>query len=83
MITAVKQIRFGGLIVLWLIALAIFATRAPAFFSLANLHLNSAVLDFVGIGNAWPDFRDSLREAVASTFRSAELSVSVDCQSLF
>lgn len=38
-----KQIRFSGLIVLWLIALAIFAVRAPAFFSLANF---TSVLQF-------------------------------------
>jgi ribose transport system permease protein len=43
MIRARKQIRFGGLILLWLIALAIFAVRAPAFFSLANF---TSILQF-------------------------------------
>ncbi|HEX3444267.1 MAG TPA: ABC transporter permease [Chthoniobacterales bacterium] len=43
MISALKQIRFGGLILLWLIALAIFAVRAPAFFSLANF---TSILQF-------------------------------------
>jgi ribose/xylose/arabinose/galactoside ABC-type transport system permease subunit len=43
MITALKQIRFGSLILLWLIALAIFAVRAPAFFSLANF---TSILQF-------------------------------------
>ena len=43
MITALKRIRFGGLILLWLIALAIFAVRAPAFFSLANF---TSILQF-------------------------------------
>lgn len=43
MITALKQIRFGGLILLWLMALAIFAARAPAFFSLANF---TSILQF-------------------------------------
>src|SRR5260221_14120301 len=36
MTTAFKQIRFSGLLVLWLIALMVFAVRAPAFFTLAN-----------------------------------------------
>ncbi|MBV8174840.1 MAG: ABC transporter permease [Verrucomicrobia bacterium] len=31
-----RRIRFGGVLLLWLIALGIFAARAPAFFSLAN-----------------------------------------------
>ena len=43
MITALKRIRFGGLILLSLIALAIFAVRAPAFFSLANF---TSILQF-------------------------------------
>jgi ribose transport system permease protein len=43
MITAGRQIRFGGLILLWVIALAVFAVRAPAFFSLANL---TSILQF-------------------------------------
>jgi ribose/xylose/arabinose/galactoside ABC-type transport system permease subunit len=43
MIAALKQIRFGGLILLWLIALAVFAARAPAFFSLANF---TSILQF-------------------------------------
>jgi ribose transport system permease protein len=43
MITALKRIRFGSLILLWLIALAIFAVRAPAFFSLANF---TSILQF-------------------------------------
>jgi ribose transport system permease protein len=43
MIAALKQIRFGGLILLWLIALAIFAARAPAFFTLANF---TSILQF-------------------------------------
>jgi ribose transport system permease protein len=40
---ALKQIRFSGLLLLWLIALAIFAVRAPAFFSLANF---TSILQF-------------------------------------
>jgi ribose transport system permease protein len=43
MIIAGRQIRFGGLVLLWVIALAAFATRAPAFFSLANL---TSILQF-------------------------------------
>ena len=43
MITALKRIRFGGLTLLWLVALAIFAVRAPAFFSLANF---TSILQF-------------------------------------
>jgi ribose/xylose/arabinose/galactoside ABC-type transport system permease subunit len=43
MTSAFKQIRFSGLLVLWLIALAIFAVRAPAFFTLANF---TSVLQF-------------------------------------
>jgi ribose/xylose/arabinose/galactoside ABC-type transport system permease subunit len=43
MIIAGRQIRYGGLILLWVIALAVFATRAPAFFSLANL---TSILQF-------------------------------------
>lgn len=43
MTTVFKKIRFSGLIVLWLMALAIFAVRAPAFFSLANF---TSVLQF-------------------------------------
>lgn len=43
MITALRRIRFGGLILLWSIALAIFAVRAPAFFSLANF---TSILQF-------------------------------------
>jgi ribose transport system permease protein len=43
MMTAVKQIRFVGLILLWIVALAIFAVRAPAFFSLANF---TSILQF-------------------------------------
>ena len=43
MITALKQIRFGSLLLLWLIALAIFAVRAPAFFTLANF---TSILQF-------------------------------------
>ena len=43
MIAAFKQVRFSGLLVLWLIALVIFAVRAPAFFSLANL---TSILQF-------------------------------------
>jgi len=41
--TAVKQIRFSGLGMLWLIALAVLAIRAPAFFTLANF---TSVLQF-------------------------------------
>jgi ribose/xylose/arabinose/galactoside ABC-type transport system permease subunit len=41
--TAFKQIRFSGLVLLWLIALVIFAARAPAFFSLANF---TSILQF-------------------------------------
>src|SRR6202007_1765074 len=40
---AIKQIRFSGLLVLWLIALAVFALRAPAFFTVANF---TSVLQF-------------------------------------
>src|SRR5260221_11329751 len=43
MTTAFKQIRFSGLLMLWLIALVIFAVRAPAFFTLANF---TSVLQF-------------------------------------
>src|ERR1700722_10463382 len=43
MITALKQLRFGGLLALWLIALVIFAVRTPAFFSLANF---TSILQF-------------------------------------
>src|SRR5258707_14108391 len=43
MTTAFKQIRFSGLLVLWLIALMVFAVRAPAFFTLANF---TSVLQF-------------------------------------
>lgn len=43
MITAGRQIRFGGLLLLWVIALAVFAACAPAFFSLANL---TSILQF-------------------------------------
>lgn len=43
MISAFKQIRFSGLLLLWLVALAVFAIRAPAFFSLANF---TSVLQF-------------------------------------
>ena len=43
MIAAIKQIRFSGLLVLWLIALAVFAVRAPAFFTIANF---TSVLQF-------------------------------------
>ena len=43
MITAGRQARFGGLILLWVIVLAVFAARAPAFFSLANL---TSILQF-------------------------------------
>jgi ribose transport system permease protein len=43
MMSAFKQIRFGGLMMLWLIALIIFAFRAPAFFSLANF---TSILQF-------------------------------------
>ncbi len=43
MITAGRQVRFGGLILLWVIALTVFAARAPAFFSLANL---TSILQF-------------------------------------
>ena len=38
MIAALKQLRFGGLLALWLIALAIFAVSTPAFFTLANFN---------------------------------------------
>lgn len=41
--TSLKKIRFGGLIVLWVIALGIFAARAPAFFTLANF---TSILQF-------------------------------------
>jgi len=41
--TAVKQIRFSGLGMLWLIAIAVLAIRAPAFFTLANF---TSVLQF-------------------------------------
>jgi ribose transport system permease protein len=40
---ALKQIRFSGLLLLWVIALAIFAVWAPAFFSLANF---TSILQF-------------------------------------
>ena len=43
MISAFKQIRFGGLLVLWLVALVIFAVFAPAFFTPANFN---SVLQF-------------------------------------
>src|SRR5580704_10854228 len=43
MIAALKQLRFGGLLALWLIALVIFAVRIPAFFSLANF---TSILQF-------------------------------------
>src|SRR5258708_32599006 len=43
MTTAFKQIQFSGLLVLWLIALMVFAVRAPAFFTLANF---TSVLQF-------------------------------------
>lgn len=43
MTAAFKQIRFSGLLVLWLIALMVFAVRAPAFFTLANF---TSVLQF-------------------------------------
>jgi ribose transport system permease protein len=43
MTTAFKQIRFSGLLALWLIALVVFAVRAPAFFTLANF---TSVLQF-------------------------------------
>ena len=43
MTTAFKQIRFSGLLVLWLIALMVFAVFAPAFFTLANF---TSVLQF-------------------------------------
>jgi ribose transport system permease protein len=38
-----RRIRFGGVLLLWLIALDIFAARAPAFFSLANF---TSILQF-------------------------------------
>jgi ribose transport system permease protein len=41
--TAFKPARFSGLILLWMIVLAVFAARAPAFFTLANL---TSVLQF-------------------------------------
>jgi ribose transport system permease protein len=43
MISAFKQLRFSGLLVLWLIALIIFVARTPAFFSLANF---TSILQF-------------------------------------
>jgi len=43
MITGGRQVRFGGLILLWVIVLAVFAARAPAFFTLANL---TSILQF-------------------------------------
>jgi ribose transport system permease protein len=43
MITPGRQIRFGGLLLLWVIALAVFAACAPAFFSLANF---TSILQF-------------------------------------
>ena len=43
MMSAFKQIRFGGLLVLWLIALVVFAVFAPAFFTPANFN---SVLQF-------------------------------------
>jgi ribose transport system permease protein len=43
MINVLKKIRFSGLLLLWLIALLIFAFRAPAFFSLANF---TSILQF-------------------------------------
>src|SRR5580700_3971115 len=43
MTTAFKQSRFSGLLVLWLVALMVFAVRAPAFFTLANF---TSVLQF-------------------------------------
>src|ERR1700749_3836100 len=43
MISAFKQIRFGGLMALWLIVLVIFALFAPAFFTAANFN---SVLQF-------------------------------------
>jgi ribose transport system permease protein len=38
-----RRIRFGGVLLLWLIALGIFAARAPAFFSSANF---TSILQF-------------------------------------
>jgi ribose transport system permease protein len=43
MISAFKQIRFGGLLVLWLVTLVFFALFAPAFFTAANFN---SVLQF-------------------------------------
>jgi ribose transport system permease protein len=43
MISAFKQIRFGGLLVLWSVTLVFFALFAPAFFTAANF---SSVLQF-------------------------------------
>ena len=41
--TTLKQIRFSGLATLWLIALAVLAIRAPAFFTVANF---TSILQF-------------------------------------
>lgn len=41
--TTLKQIRFSGLAMLWLVALAVFAIRAPVFFTVANF---TSVLQF-------------------------------------
>ena len=43
MITGGRPVRFSGLILLWVIVLVVFAARAPAFFSLANL---TSILQF-------------------------------------
>ena len=43
MIAAFKQLRFSGLLVLWLIALVIFAVSTPAFFTLSNF---TSILQF-------------------------------------
>jgi len=43
MIAAFKQLRSSGLLVLWVVALVIFAVRTPVFFSLANF---TSILQF-------------------------------------
>ncbi len=43
MIAALKQLRFGGLLALWVVALVIFAVHTPVFFSLANF---TSILQF-------------------------------------
>jgi ribose transport system permease protein len=43
MTTALKRVRFSGLLLLWVIALTIFGARAPAFFTMENF---TSILQF-------------------------------------